>query len=290
MSILNIQTDYESYQQIWAAGNGGKSPFSKSIDASFYQPDSDADKIVPPGTWFGSIPGSNLVRVLPRTTLTAVTSTGAATISVANARKFKATDVLVAIVPLAFATFASTWANADTATFTFGGDYSITHTVSGFTTLTALATAAAVTLNADVWFNRRYIAIADGAIVYFYPLVSGQPTTPLFSVSKSSVGTLTASGTSFTSQLSLGTIATGGINTTTNVITLTGNVDRILPAGYPIGVASSAPIGLLDKPVDLIRGSIQDIGLYTGGSVYESRLDYIDGELKNDPQFSFTYV
>ena len=290
MSLLQISTTYDSYKNIWQTHEARRSPISAGIDASFYQADSSGFKTVPPGTWFGTIPGSILVRPLPRARLAALSATGTAVITVVDARLFKVGDVLTALSSLAFSTFAGTWANADTATWLLGNSLSVTHTVSGFTTLTALATAAAVTLNANALFTRDYVAIASGVIVYFYP--KNFTFTPLFSTSAVAAGggTNAASGASFTPGLSLGTITAAGINTTTNVITFTANSARVLPIGFPIGVITSLILGLIDEPVDLIRGDYQDVGLFTGGSVTELALPYVDTEIKNNPNFTFTYV
>jgi len=287
---LNSSGTFTQYKGIWAATEGQKIPFNKSIDDSFFQADANGRKIIQAGNWFGSIPGSTLVRVLPRANLTALTSTGAATITVAEAQRFKVGDVLVA-PPLATATFALTWANGDIANIIYGNGSTASHTVAGFTTLTALATAAAASYNADTRFAKLFVAIAAGVVVYVFP--RDFATTPAFatSVTVAGGGTFAASGASFVAGLSVGTINTAGINTTTDVLTLAANAARVLPIGFPVLVRTSIPIGLSFGPVDLISGATgSHIALATGGSVYQARLEYFDGEIGEDPQFSFTYV
>lgn len=293
--VLQKRYEYSEilYPPVLARPDGLKSPRSRAIDPAFVQtltgPDGIVQRIIPPGCFMASIPGSTKLRPLPRTRLTAeiTTSSTALAVSPKTARLFRSVgipDVLTVAVPYARADFAGTWANNDTATMTVA-NRSVTHTVSNFTTLTALAVAAAATYNASPLFAGVAEFYAENQYIH---VISDNGNHSTISVAKSAAGTFTLNGsvTSLVSGVAVGTVQ--AVDTNTHTITLAAASTSRLAAGVPIGAAAYSPTdaygqgwGLVspNQPVDLEWEPKNEYGLFISGTFYRDRLPYWDGQL-----------
>ncbi|HEY9648146.1 MAG TPA: hypothetical protein V6C88_17350 [Chroococcidiopsis sp.] len=281
------------YPSVARSPNDLRAPRSFSIDPSFVQPLLGADgitqRILPPGTALGSIPGSAKVRPLPRTRVATAAITGSTTtfaVSKNTARFFKAAEVLVAIQPLARVDFALTWADGDTATLVLDGR-SVTYTVSAYSNLTTLAAAAAAFFAAS--FGPRYQFLSETQYLYVFE-VDGKGRSTI-SASEVTAGTGTFAVNGGLTQLAPAGTAIGtilSVDAAAETITLTAAASNRLPIGAAIGVQSSLPtdangegLGFLSPtmPVDIEWGANTDYGAFVSGSFYRDRMPYLDGEL-----------
>ena len=251
---------------------------------------STTQKIVKPGYFAGSISGSTKVRILPRTRLTAVNS--AATLTVADARPFVAGGVLSVIPPygtVALTSASTGWAADDTITITIAGFALATTVVAGdiggtlAATNTALATRITAAINAHPYLSLIVAALSNAGTISIFAK-DFETNYTLTAADVASNGTATASAAALAPNQSIGTIAAAGVNTATNVITLTGSASLTLPIGMPIGVAASSPVnlGLLSptQPIDLLYRANQNYGLYTDLVCYRNRMPYLDTQLE----------
>jgi hypothetical protein len=259
-----------------------RAPFSRTVDLSYLQVDANGAKVIKAGSIFCDIPSSNYVRVLPLTTVAAALAATDTTITVADAKLFKASEALVIMRPYATLTFAGTVATGNTITLTLQGQ-ALTYTlVAGDTTATITATSFAAFINAGV-ASDKVLAIASGAVVYFYSK-TGIPYTFATSVTGGGV-TSTASAAVMQENVAIASIhATTAINTTTNVITLAAGSAVAQPIGAPIGVAvkPSQIIGLsVEKRLISTTKALQmtlsnDVNIYDYADIYTSLIPYWD--------------
>jgi hypothetical protein len=257
-----------------------------TLDTSFIQPDADGHQIVDPGVVLIPLPTGDFGRVYPYTLATTAISASSPTVVAGQVKYFKVGDVVVTARPYASLTYALTWANADTATILFDG-VSIVHTVSGFTTLTALATATAATLNGNVAFAARATAIADAQLVHIFAKDNRTYSLVISGDGSAGNGTITANAAALQPNVVVGTITTSGINVATNTLTLAANAAVALPVGSPIAiaVASSNVLGvagyqyILGSTQTQIQPDSNDIPAYNTGRVYRARLPFCDAWL-----------
>jgi hypothetical protein len=260
------------------ATNAYRSPFSRTVDLTFLQADSSGAKVIKAGSIFCEIPSSNYVRVLPLTTVAAALASSATAVTVADAKIFKTGGALVIMRPYATLTFAGTVAATNTITLTLQGQ-ALTYTlVAGDTTATITATSFAAFINTGA-ASDKVLAIASGAIVYFYAR-TGVPYTFATSVTGGGV-TSTASAATMQENVAIATISE--INATTNVMTI-GASAVAQPIGAPIGVAvkPSQIIGLsVEKRLIATTESMQmalsnDVNIYDYADIYTSLIPYWD--------------
>lgn len=219
---------------------------------------------------------SGLLRIVPRAKVTTAVSTGTSVV-VKDARCFVAGEVLSIIAPTARVQLGGTYANADTVTITVDG-VAVVHTVSNYSTLTALGVAVAATLNANPGFSRKAIALTENGYVYVYARNFKSPYS--FAAAKSSTsGTVTIlnSATALAPGLAIGTISS--INVDTGTITLTAGSSSRLPVGMPIGVDINLDIiGIVETARDLLESSDDVVG--AGCGVINNRaIQYFDREI-----------
>lgn len=282
----------------------GKADRYTTIDADFASSKvgaiRGAVKVFAPGYFAGSIPNSTKTRLLPRTTVAtnAAASATSLVVKAGTSGIFVPNDVLSIIAPSARVNIVSTsggWADADTVTVTINGIAVVTPIASGdiggSLTVTNANVAAKVlaTIKANPYLRNK----VDGSVI------AGATTSSdivLWSTDFSSLrtlaaadtgtnGTATASAAAFAPNTAIATIS--AVNTVTDTLTI-GAAAVSVPAGLPIGVATSYPIDANGVPFGLISPSIaldllyresQNYGLYTDISVYRQRLPYWDGEL-----------
>jgi hypothetical protein len=263
------------------ATNKYRAPVSRTVDLDFMQADSNGAKFVKAGAVICNIPASDLVRPLPLTTVAAALASSDTTVTVADAKLFKNSEALVIARPYATLTFAGTVASGNTITLTLQGQ-ALTYTlVAGDTTATITATSFAAFINAGA-ASDKVLAIASGAIVYFYAK-TGLPYTFATSVTGGGV-TSTASAAVMQENVAIASIhASTAINTTTNVITI-GASAVTQPIGAPIGVAvkPSAILGLTVQKVlvastqTLLDSLTNDVAIYDYADIYTSLCPYWD--------------
>ena len=258
-----------------------RAPFSRTVDLSYLQVDANGAKVIKAGSIFCDIPSSNYVRVLPLTTVAAALAATDTTITVADAKLFKASEALVIMRPYATLTFAGTVATGNTITLTLQGQ-ALTYTlVAGDTTATITATSFAAFINAGV-ASDKVLAIASGAIVYFYAK-TGLAYTFATSVTGGGV-TSTASAAVMQENVAIASIS--AIDATTNIMTI-GASAVAQPIGAPIGVAvkPSQIIGLsVEKRLISTTKALQmtlsnDVNIYDYADIYTSLIPYWDEAL-----------
>ena len=263
------------------ATNKYRAPVSRTVDLDFMTADPNGSKFIKAGAVIVNIPGSDLVRPLPLTTLAAALAGSATTMTVADASLFKLSEALVIARPYATLTFAGTVATGNTITLTLSGQ-ALTYTlVAGDTTATITATSFAAFINAGA-ASDKVLAIASGAIVYFYSK-TGIPYTFATSVTGGGV-TSTASAAVMQENVAIASIS-GSVapNTTTNVITI-GASAVAQPIGAPIGVAvkPSDILGLTVQKVlvastqTLLDALTNDVAVYDYADIYTSLIPYWD--------------
>lgn len=225
------------------ATNAYRAPFSRTVDLSFLQADSSGAKVIKAGSIFVDIPSSNYVRVLPLTTVAAALASSATAVTVADAKVFKTGGALVIMRPYATLTFAGSPAATNTIALTLQGQ-ALTYTlVAGDTTATITATSFAAFINTGV-ASDKVLAIASGAIVYFYAK-TGIPYTFATSVTGGGV-TSTASAAVMQENVAIATIS--AIDAATNIMTIGASA-----VAQPI----NAPIGVAVKPSQIIGLSVE---------------------------------
>lgn len=284
-----VSAAYTQTEQIFASSEGMLSPKMFTFDPTYITADDDNTKVIHPGL-FGAKMANGKARLLPRAKLGSVTISSTAIVlnSVELAKTFVVGDVLHALPPYQTLTFALTWADADTATVTLNG-VSYTYPVTGYSSLSGLATAFAAYLNADSQFSAIATAIANAAVVYVY--ANDMKTLYAISVSSNTAGdgTLTAGASALAvNNTAIGTITTAGVDVTDKTLTLASTAAVTgLPIGMPIGVRSGYEIvGVIGKPHDFTATRVHpgdgsyELGVFDAASVYEDRLPYLDGEIK----------
>ncbi|PZV19204.1 MAG: hypothetical protein DCF22_00620 [Leptolyngbya sp.] len=268
---LLLETNaYEGSTSVLVTLEGVRSPRMLTMDLTSIAPDANGKKYIQPGT-LAVKKANGLGAPLKVSKLTAAVTTSATDLVVSNAALFKAGDVLTIPTPYARLDLAGTWANADTATLTLGGQSAL-HTVASYTSLTALATALATTFTASLGSKASFIA--EGAYIHIFG-------SDFLSISKSITvagnGTLTIADAVTTLQGGVTVETIASIDLTTGTLTLSGAVDRRLPALAPLGVLASTDViyGLIPSLIDLDETS-NDVAIFTSCTVYGDRLPYWD--------------
>lgn len=279
-SFVGFEEDYN----VLATGCA-KAPISKTLDLTYLQADANGSKFVTQGSIYSSIPSSSLIRVLPLTTVAAALAASDTTVTVADAKIFKNAEALVIARPYATLTFGGSPAATNTIVLTLQGQ-ALTYTlVSGDTTATLTAASFAAFINAGA-ASDKVLAIASGAVVYFYSK-TGIPYTFATSVTGGGV-TSTASASVMQENVAIASIhASTAINTTTNVITLASGSAVAQPIGAPIGVATkpSQILGMAvykvfaDTNNPLLKPQNEDVAVYTEASIYTSLCPYWDAAI-----------
>ncbi len=275
------------------ATNDYAAPISRTLDLTYLQADANGAKLVRPGSVITNIPSSDYVRVYPLTTVAAALAASDTTVTVADSKLFKASEAMVIMRPYATLTFAGTVATGNTITLTLQGQ-ALTYTlVAGDTTATITAASFAAFINAGV-ASDKVLAIASGAVVYFYAK-TGIPYTFATSVTGGGV-TSTASAAVMQENVAIASIhASTAINTTTNVITLAAGSAVAQPIGAPIGVAikPSDILGLVVQKLLvastqlLLDALADDVAVYREADIYTSLIPYWDASLQDAlPQIS----
>lgn len=279
-SFDGIEEDYN----VLATGYP-EAPISRTLDLTFLQPDANGSKFVTQGSIYSRIPSSSLIRVLPLTTVAAALTTSDSTVTVADAKLFKNAEALVIARPYSTLTIGGTPAATNTVVTTLQGQ-ALTYTLGAGDTTTALtATSIATFINAGA-ASDKVLAIASGAVVYFYSK-TGLPYTFATSVTGGGV-TSTASAAVMQENVAIQSIhASTAINTTTNVITLAGSSAVNQPIGAPIGVAVK-PSDILGMAVykvfaatdnPLLKPQNEDVPVYTKANIYTSLCPYWDAAI-----------
>lgn len=254
-----------------------------TVDLDYIQPDTDGHQIIKQGYPLLLL-ASGYGRLYPYTELETAITTSATDLEVGEgAAYFAEADSVVVARPYAYLTLASTWANADTATIVFDGR-TIVHTVASYSTLTALATAIAATLNADAVFAASATAIAENQYVHIFGKTNEAYSLSISGDGTAGSGTITASAATLQKNVTVGTIDTAGIDTDTNTLTIASAAAIRLPVGAPLAIAASPSsiIGLAGY--DTFVGSTQteitpesnDISAWNRGRFYRDRLPVWD--------------
>jgi hypothetical protein len=265
---------------IWAGDPSAQRVIT--LDPSFVQPDADGNQIVLPGYPLLAI-ADNFSRIYPYAPLTTAITTASTALVVTEARFYKPGDTVTVARPYASLTLALTWADGDTATISFDG-MTIVHTVSGFTTLTALATAIAATLNAHPGFARRATAIAENQFVHVFGKDGENYAISITGDGTAGSGTITTSAGNLQPNVTVGTIAANGINVTTKTLTLISAAVIRLPVGAPLAIAVNRDNILGITGYQYLIGSTQseltpesnDLPAYYKGEVHRARLPVFD--------------
>lgn len=286
--VYSASYDYTNLAPVLAGNQGMRTAGNYEVDASkvtsFAGADGKTQKIVYPGCFLGSIVGSTKVRPLPRTKITAAlvaSTTTSFTVRTGTARNFIAGEALTVVAPYAIFTFALNWAAADTATAVING-VTVTTTAIG-TDKSVEAAAMATAINANPYLLGKVVAIANGETVLVYADDMATRYTTTASEVTAGTGTFAVgAATMAAGGTAIGTIDT--VTPLTDTITLTSASAISLPVGFPIGVSTSAPhdLGLLspNQAVDVLYSANNFHGAFVGCSVYETRLPYIDGQIK----------
>lgn len=262
--------------------NGLRSPRMRTIDLTKIQADADGNKILRSGTII--VKSGEYGRPLPAAKIATAITTASTSIVVDNAGNFTNGEALVVTRPYARLDLALVWADNDTATVTLDGN-PIIHTVTGFTTLTALAVAIAATLNGNSTFSSKATAIPENQYIHLFGK-DGRNYAIAVAENTAGTGTLTIadSVTSLQSGVTVGTLAAANaVNVATNTLTLAAAAARRLPADAPIGVAiaPSDVVGMV-LTTQLLSGGIDltpvsnDVACYTSASVFGARLPVWD--------------
>jgi hypothetical protein len=254
-------------------------------------------KIFAPGFFAGAIPGSNKERILPRTYTTAAVAANATSVLVKKNHSgiFVAGGTLSIILPSGRVNIASSsagWAAADTVTIAIAGvsvSYAVISADVGGTlaaTNQNVANKVLAAIKANPYLRSKVdgltvLGATNSVDIVFWSI---DPALSLHSLSASDTaanGTVTASGSAFVPNTTIGTISV--VNTANDTLTISAAAISV-PAGMPIGVATSSPanLGMLSptQPIDLLYRESQNYALYTEAYVYRERLPYWDAELQ----------
>lgn len=219
------------------------------------------------------------VRALRRSKVLAAVSNGTS-LSVSNPEVYTVGNVLTVLAPAGRVQLGGTYANADTVTITLDG-VAIVHTVSNYSTLTALAEAVIATLNANAYFASKAIALAENGYVHIYAKDMVSPYT--FAAAKSSTsGTVTVlnSATALVPGFAIGTIS--AIDVDNGTITLSSGSSSRLPIGMPIGAAfaltASKVLGFTYYSADLLKDS-DDVVACSDGLLNAAAVPYLDDQI-----------
>jgi hypothetical protein len=254
------------------ATNKYRAPVSRTVDLDFMTADVNGSKFVKAGAVIVNIPSSDYVRPLPLTTVASALAGSDTTVTVADASLFKLSEALVIARPYATLTFGGTVAETNTITLTLQGQALVYTLTAGDTTTTITATSFAAFINAGA-ASDKVLAIASGAIVYFYAK-TGIPYTFITGVTGGGV-TSTASAAVMQENVAIASIS--------NVITI-GASAVAQPVGAPIGVAvkTSDILGLTVQKIlvastqTLLDSLTNDVAVYDYADIYTSLIPYWD--------------
>ncbi|MEO0537529.1 MAG: hypothetical protein AAF215_27170 [Cyanobacteria bacterium P01_A01_bin.123] len=286
--------DYPSDNELFAGVWGLRAPIHRTLDATKVTAKTpvnsgESSKSFAPG-YFGAASGS-LARLLPRSKVatTAVTASSSTVVEVTEnqSQVFIAGDVLRILAPSAQIDLTLTWAASDTLATTING-YTLTTTAAGSDT-GAIATLHTTEINVDPVLSKLITAIASGDSVFVYAkdFISQYAIAVTATTAGDGTGAVTDSATNLIAMRTIGTIASSGVNTDTDQLTLSSTATISVPIGMPIGV-DAMPIGMLSRSIDFENDELQ-MGFYTACSIKSvSILPYWDGEL--DRLFDFDFV
>lgn len=275
MGYWNQQSPYTIDKAIIAFADDISTPYSVTVNATDISADSASRKALPAGLFVAQV--GNSVRFLPRGTVSAAFSTGAATGTVSTpANVFIPGDVLYIVQPYAAVTVAGTWATNDTATVTING-IAVTVT-AGSSTLATVASNIAAAINANAAASQIVTAVASAAKVY----ILANDGTSLYSIAAAETtagdGTATVDGSATAlayNNTAVGTVLT--VAASTGVITLTGNAGVAVPVGLAVGVRVSQIFGVYPHSIDFTDQPTKDIApVYSCRGVYKDALPYFD--------------
>ena len=255
-------------------------------------------KMFRPGYFAGTIPGSNKVRILPRTYVNGAIAASATNLPVKDAGIFVVGEALSIIAPSARLNIASTsggWAAGDTITVTIAGVAVVITLVAGDIggSLTATNALVAAKVLATIEAHPYAGQIVDGLVTPgagtssdLVLLAQNWLQTPTLAAADTATnGTATASVSALAPNTPIATIT--AVNPETNTLTI-GASAVSLPDKMPIGVATSLPVqsngdrlGLISpsQPIDLQWRDNTYFALFTEGSFYRGRMPYWDGQL-----------
>ena len=291
--LLHTTNSFEQEDVIHASEAGLFSPRALTLDPAKFTANANAKKILRAGSIIYKIAGATMHRAGIRTKLDAAITASSTTVldlvqqgaihKSETAGYFVAGDVLKVLRPYGSITLADTWAGSDTATATVDG-HAVTFTAAG-ATLADIATGLAAAINADPILSKLVVAIADGAVVYIFSL-SLKPYSLAAAETTAGDGTATASGTDLTGNVTIGTIASNGVDVPNGQVTLAAAAAISLPSGAPIGIEGT-PWGLTMGAFDIGKAD-NDVTGFTGGPVYGDRLVYWDDDIAAAlPQITF---
>lgn len=241
-----------------------------------------AQKLVPPGAFAAFIPGSSKFRVLPRTRLTAASSSATLSVSKHTAQFFVPGDTLSVVAPFSKITLAGTWVAGDSITFTVDGK-PWTYVV-GVAAITPTDIAADIALKIKKsLLNATIEAAASGTDVN---LISLEDDTAAFTVAKTSTaGTALPAIGNLAYGPAIGTVQSVLYDPNTDIhqIVLTAVPVSAIPAGVPIGDLRYSPAneGMMTPNTcqDLMWANNTFVVCFTSLTVYGQRLPYWDGQL-----------
>lgn len=232
-------------------------------------------QIIESGFFAATVNGAD--RILPRTTLSAVTATDSTEIDVDFAKVFVPGDILEVVEPFGILTPTS---------YTAGTTYNFI--VNGAKARVAIPATPAVDIGVFI-----ADAINKSAISRFVNAISNSPTfdtiwvfandgistLTLQSEDVASVGTFIEDTTIAKAADPIGTIQS--IDITNNKIFLTANAAAVYEQGVKVGVAIERPLGLLVEEYSLRQRPFVNVTLTTCSKlVYSNRLPYLDGSIK----------
>jgi hypothetical protein len=255
---------------------------SATVQNTYISLNTEARKQVPAGLFVAQV--GNVLRFLPRTKLTAVTATGAATVTASPTNIFVAGDVLTVVEPYSTLTI-TTVTVAQTVTVTVEGLTATATATTNNTTTTASEVATAINATAGLSDLVRAASITNKVFIFAVDGLTNRAITTAGTVTSAAL----SSATLVPNATAVGTIAF--IDYTTGVITLTGNASVALPIGTNIGVRVNAIVGLHVHAVDYTVATAKDLALYTiANGVRIQYLPYFDGDIaRRFPGINFAY-
>lgn len=267
---------------ILAFSDGNHPNVSATVQNTYVSLNTEARKQVPAGLFVAQV--GNVLRFLPRTKLTAVTATGATSVTATPTNIFVAGDVLTVVEPYSVLTVTTVTA-AQTVTVTVLGITATATATTSNTTTTASEVATAINATAGLSDIVRALSITNKVFIFAVDGLSNHGITTAGTVTSAAL----SSATLVLNATAVGTIAS--IDYTTGVITLTGNASVALPIGANIGVRVNAIVGLHVHAVDYTVATAKDLALYTiANGVRIQYLPYFDGDIdRRFPLINFAY-
>jgi hypothetical protein len=271
MPYFNQSTQFFTDKAILAFTEGNIANISATVDNTYISFNNEGRKVVKEGLFVAEV--GNVIRFLPRTKLTSVTSTSAATFTTSLYNIFVPGDVLYASAPYATLTITGSSAT-QTQTITIAGrTVTTTVTTSNVTTSASEVVAA---INSAPYISDWVVAYNIAGVVYIF----SKDGVTNYGITEGGTVTATLSGaTLVVNPTAVGTIS--AIDYSTGTITLTGNAGIALPIGASIGVPVNKILGLHVHAVDYTLATAKSLALYTQASGVRTQfLPYFDGEIQ----------